>query len=496
MPAAGCTLTQMIEVSGTMNVSGVAGTLRELGAVGGSPSSVTRHFHVLSGGTLHVSFLSLTGGQLFGGNTYGGSILVHGSLSLLSVKFSACASSAGCANYGGAVFSQPGSEVICKSSTFSGVKSWGNGGCLYANAESKVSIISTIFENCALTGNEMGGGAIVSSANLTIEGSTFRGNSAPNNKGGAILLFPAPAMTAGMLTVISDTVFENNDAAQDGGAIYLTRGTGRKPNVAQLTSSRFISNTGSSGGAVRVYSGARLELLGGNNFFSQNVAQSSNGDQLYSGSGEGDEFGGILEFMSCRPGTFDSPLSKPRFSYSINEDFRGCRYHCPPGKTTQNFPEEAQRNTPCARDSNCTSCADECSCCSGCSRAAHCAPCCDQSSVWCTEECPAGYYCSGTQGTLPCGESTFSIAGQASCNYSSVSCPADTFASTNTGACEKCPPGKQSQAGATDASDCNEITSTATTTTNTNGFPRVYYPGGGVKCTIDASLHADCKVES
>ena len=67
----------MITVDGAMNVSGGEGEspLRELAAVGGTPSSTSRHFNVPAGQKLYLSYVKLTGGST---NGNGGSILITG----------------------------------------------------------------------------------------------------------------------------------------------------------------------------------------------------------------------------------------------------------------------------------------------------------------------------------------------------------------------------------------------------------------------------------
>ena len=115
VPAPGCTLSQMVTVSGTMNVSGVAGAspLHELAAVGGTPdaSNPKRHFTVPAGSMLRISHLRMEGGRVVSTNgesnenRVGGSIKVIGASAILFVKsvlFAGCGDNV-CARHAGAV---------------------------------------------------------------------------------------------------------------------------------------------------------------------------------------------------------------------------------------------------------------------------------------------------------------------------------------------------------------------------------------------------------
>ena len=147
VPAPGCTLSQMVTVSGgTMNVSGVAGAspLHELAAVGGTPTFTQpkRHFHVIAGGSLTLRYLELTGGRVYtvydgsqttwytGGTQFGGTVMVEGAgarLDVFSSVFSGCGGAA-CAYYGGAVFARETADVVIHSSTFQSCTAESTGG--------------------------------------------------------------------------------------------------------------------------------------------------------------------------------------------------------------------------------------------------------------------------------------------------------------------------------------------------------------------------------
>ena len=167
VPAPGCTLSQMVTVSGTMNVSGVAGAspLHELAAVGGTPtaSDPKRHFRVNDGATLTVHYLVLRGGRVWSTyasnnlvNVIGGSILVaDGSASLVRIAHSMCS------------FNEAGA-----------------GGCIGSTNGGVFELISSsFFSNRAEHGGAVWG---MTGYSMTLEDSTFESNTATNGAGGAI----------------------------------------------------------------------------------------------------------------------------------------------------------------------------------------------------------------------------------------------------------------------------------------------------------------------
>ena len=109
------------------------------------------------------------------------------------------------------------------------------------------------------------GGAICSSGSLTVNESSFSGNSAVH--GGAILSI------SGRLT-ISGGSFSGNSAATSGGAIYSEVG-------ATISESSFSDNSADYGGAI--YSSARASLSVNDSSFSGNSA--ANGGAIYSSGG-------------------------------------------------------------------------------------------------------------------------------------------------------------------------------------------------------------------
>ena len=91
---------------------------------------------------------------------------------------------------------------------------------------------------------------------LYVRHTTFRGNSNTVNTAGAIF-------ASGMHVTVSDSVFENNSAANNGGAIYVTGSNGSEDLVElYAVNCAFTGNeAGSKGGGIYITSGARACLI-------------------------------------------------------------------------------------------------------------------------------------------------------------------------------------------------------------------------------------------
>lgn len=181
--------------------------------------------------------------------------------------------------WGGAIanYNCDGTSTI-DNSTFTNNYAAVQGGAIYSYGYG--GTILTEIKNCTFTGNSSGfaGGAILNKAgihessstvDLTIDDSTFTGNHATTNMGGAIFAFSGNiiirnstftgnysidggaiynytnATNPGATFIINDSVFNNNYATiYDGGAIDNTK-------TATLTNTTFTSNTAAgSGGAI------------------------------------------------------------------------------------------------------------------------------------------------------------------------------------------------------------------------------------------------------
>ena len=227
VPAAGCTLSQMITLSGDMEVVGEGNVLRELHAVGGIASPSTRHFliNINTAAKLTLKFLKLIGGKTLKiGFGYGGSIYINGTSAVLDVEdstFAGCGEGVVCALRGGAVFGDANSKMIFKKTTFEGNRassSSGGGGAIHVQSSCVVELTqSTFISNVARNG-----GAIriqLGTGNSFIKDCTFKSNTANGGYGGAMYNY----INSGSLAITA-TKFEGN-SANYAGAVYLGKGT-------------------------------------------------------------------------------------------------------------------------------------------------------------------------------------------------------------------------------------------------------------------------------
>ena len=159
------------------------------------------------------------------------------------------------AKIGGAIFVEYGAEVsmdniTVKDSSANATSAFNGGGAIYINNHRgdapKVNITNSQFINNKVgTNGETGnGGAIYgSTANLTVENTTFKGNKAAN--GGAIAMDGQSEFSS------KSNTFKRNKAAVAGGAVYVSHGLSNTKkgmtidsNVkAQMTNSTFKKNS-------------------------------------------------------------------------------------------------------------------------------------------------------------------------------------------------------------------------------------------------------------
>ncbi len=173
---------------------------------------------------------------------------------------------------GGAIYNAQ-STLTINDSTFSGNSAAGSGGAIYSDyfgSDSALTISdSTFSDNAAASG----GALCNSSKTLTISDSTFSGNAAPAGSGGAIYC-PAPGLSS---VTISTSAFSDNSASGSGGAI---RSSGYS-NILTISDSTLSDNTsGGLGGAVSIKTGGLTisnSALGGNSAVSGGAISSSEG---------------------------------------------------------------------------------------------------------------------------------------------------------------------------------------------------------------------------
>jgi predicted outer membrane repeat protein len=216
----------------------VSGTLRYVIASAASGDTVA----FSCSGTITLS--SDGGGPISIGNTLtiegGGRITLHsdGSTQLFSVTgtgnltLNNLTVSGGTASNGGAVDSS--GVLTINGSTFSGNTAAGSGGAI--NSSGTLTINNSTFSGNKANGGN--GGALATSGALTVTNSTFSGNSAAGHSG-AIDANDPPGAPASVFT--GDT-FTNNSAAFGGAMAYGTN------NPASITNTTFSGNSATSGG--------------------------------------------------------------------------------------------------------------------------------------------------------------------------------------------------------------------------------------------------------
>jgi predicted outer membrane repeat protein/parallel beta-helix repeat protein len=162
-----------------------------------------------------------------------------------------------------------------------------NGGAIYAESGSAITIIGTDFggENIG-TGNtaDMIGGAIfVSGSSITINNSNFNRNSATNSNGGAIYVYGNSNIS------ILNSTFNNNKSAARGGAIsvYNSSGTSIELSISASTFTGNSTTSSNEGGAIAT-SGTNVSSsitlrISNNSIFTNNKTYNANGGAIYSG---------------------------------------------------------------------------------------------------------------------------------------------------------------------------------------------------------------------
>lgn len=216
-------------------------------------------------------------------NGVGGAIANYGNLNMTNCTFN---NNSGWF-YGGAIYNSKNLNMT--RSTFNN-NTAGSGGAIYNYATGVLNITKTSFNNntadnseggaiynygtltltnSTLTGNTaVNGGAIYNEGILTIAGSTLANNTATDNDGGAIY------NTANGTLTIEKSTFTGNTAEFDGGAISIWGGTITITETAfnnntayyggaicsikgtiNITNSTFTGNTASFGGAIDAYQG-------------------------------------------------------------------------------------------------------------------------------------------------------------------------------------------------------------------------------------------------
>ncbi len=214
---------------------------------------------------------------------FGGAVYAHISLNandtetLLfdNVKFEA--NSAG--DDGGAIYFLRGtnspSATIINSSFVGNLANGNEGGAIFSNSSSTKLTIT----GCTFEGNKAATGGAINAAGVTnITSSVFKDNESSGSGSAVYLVHSALSST------IEKTSFEDNISSGNYGAVYFSSGTTTLTGKLIISASKFMRNVTSagSGGALFVYSG---EVNVANSLFAQNESNGSGGGAIYIGSG-------------------------------------------------------------------------------------------------------------------------------------------------------------------------------------------------------------------
>jgi predicted outer membrane repeat protein len=183
-------------------------------------------------------------------------------LDFLRVRCANC-SAAETGGQGGAVAAVDGSWFWAGVSRFERCSTLGNGGAVWVDFDSVVTLSETVFANnsaaslggaifgalpvldvskCLFVGNQAGSGGAVfvelpNPRLMQLDGCTFRANRATLLHGGAF------ACQGCALRSMGGCVFEGNSADRDGGAVYFDQLDGRSDPLLSLWQSSFNGNT-------------------------------------------------------------------------------------------------------------------------------------------------------------------------------------------------------------------------------------------------------------
>lgn len=127
----------------------------------------------------------------------------------------------------------------------------GDGGALFAGANTLLSSGTASLEGLRLEGNRAGsGGAIHASRSLSVENSWFGSNEALTGPGGAVHLGPLPANISSATRLISRVSFQGNTSLDGGAAIHNAGPHVQVDNASFSSGNRYLQQPG----ATAVYS--------------------------------------------------------------------------------------------------------------------------------------------------------------------------------------------------------------------------------------------------
>ena len=257
--------------NGTPAVTSVI-TIEGSGATINRSAGSLRLLLVTSGGNLTLNDLSLTNGAM---DSDRGGGAVHNNLSTLTLNDVTLSGNSGNnSSFGGGAISAEGGTTTVNSSTFSNNQG-GGGGAIAVNNGGVLNVTDSTFTGNTAANNTGGAirGTYTGSNAITITGSTLNGNSA--NSGGAI------GLGAGTLIVTNSTI-SGNTAQSNGGGIDAGNTTVTLNNV---TITGNTAGAGGGGGGGGIYSNTTIN-------FNRSIVSGNSGpnyDAGYEVAGNGTE---------------------------------------------------------------------------------------------------------------------------------------------------------------------------------------------------------------
>jgi len=195
---------------------------------------------ISAGSQVEVSASTLNGNTATTGN--GGAI---STLAGVAISDSSTVSSNIAKESGGAI-SAGGQVAVAASTVSSNTATTGNGGAISTLTAVAISDSSTVSSNTA----ELNGGAVSAGGEVTVSASTLNYNAATEGSGGAI--------SAEGTVTISNSEFTENEAGHEGGAIYSASEVNTTKATISGEETNFTENIADFGGAI--YAGESVKI--------------------------------------------------------------------------------------------------------------------------------------------------------------------------------------------------------------------------------------------
>ncbi|MCI5778327.1 MAG: hypothetical protein MR051_00665 [Lentisphaeria bacterium] len=221
--------------------------------------------------------LSVTAGAVFSGNAARNGAAIGVTGGTLAVSGSTFAGNEA-RDYGGAIFINTsgtshsvGSEIDTVSgetirTVFDGNVNLGSGGAIYVNTGG-IHVSDAIFVGNRVTGNSAEGGAVylnaAATAGSSISGSTFSGNSAVTNTGGALSVHSAATISDSVFATATDSIQNTGFVTFDGTNRINAALTGNGSYTLTSGAALIFGNTSSIGIAGLTFSGSNAVTFNG-----------------------------------------------------------------------------------------------------------------------------------------------------------------------------------------------------------------------------------------